>query len=73
MNVPVWVDSKHKIAHNKVMIIDGNTTITGSFNFTSSAEDNAENMLIIDDQNITTIYEQNWQDHKLHSVKWGLK
>jgi hypothetical protein len=30
--IPVLIDDKHAIAHNKVMIIDGNTLITGSFN-----------------------------------------
>jgi phosphatidylserine/phosphatidylglycerophosphate/cardiolipin synthase-like enzyme len=28
------IDAKHAIAHNKVMVIDGETVITGSFNFT---------------------------------------
>jgi phosphatidylserine/phosphatidylglycerophosphate/cardiolipin synthase-like enzyme len=27
--IPVLIDDKHAIAHNKVMIIDGNTVITG--------------------------------------------
>lgn len=46
--IPTFIDSKHKIAHNKIMIIDRNTLITGSFNFTKSAEENnAENLLIL--------------------------
>jgi phosphatidylserine/phosphatidylglycerophosphate/cardiolipin synthase-like enzyme len=41
--IPVKIDSAHDIAHNKIMIIDGEIVITGSFNFTKSAEDkNAE-------------------------------
>jgi phosphatidylserine/phosphatidylglycerophosphate/cardiolipin synthase-like enzyme len=32
--IPVKIDAQHAIAHNKVMIIDGETVITGSFNFT---------------------------------------
>jgi phosphatidylserine/phosphatidylglycerophosphate/cardiolipin synthase-like enzyme len=44
--IPVLIDDKHAIAHNKVMIIDGNTVITGSFNFTKAAEEkNAENVI----------------------------
>ena len=35
----VLVDAEHAIAHNKVMIIDQKTVITGSFNFTRQAED----------------------------------
>ena len=36
--IPVWVDTKVAIAHNKVMVIDGATVITGSFNFTAAAQ-----------------------------------
>jgi phosphatidylserine/phosphatidylglycerophosphate/cardiolipin synthase-like enzyme len=46
--IPVYVDSKHAIAHNKIMIIDRSILITGSFNFTKAAEENnAENLLIL--------------------------
>lgn len=43
------IEPKHAIAHNKIMIIDGTTTIiTGSFNFSRAAEEkNAENLLVI--------------------------
>ena len=45
----VFIDSAHKIAHNKLMIIDDHVIITGSFNFSNAAEqDNAENVLIIE-------------------------
>jgi len=44
----VWIDACHAIAHNKVMVIDARTVITGSFNFTNQAEhENAENLLIL--------------------------
>ncbi len=46
--IPMYIDEKHAIAHNKVMLIDHNTIITGSFNFTYAAANyNAENMLVI--------------------------
>src|SRR5262249_57111147 len=46
-DVPVLIDA-HAIAHNKVMIIDGQTVITGSFNFTKAAEqNNAENLVLM--------------------------
>lgn len=38
VGIPVKIDAQHAIAHNKVMIIDGETVITGSFNFTRAAE-----------------------------------
>jgi phosphatidylserine/phosphatidylglycerophosphate/cardiolipin synthase-like enzyme len=40
--ISTYIDASHKIAHNKIIIIDGRTVITGSFNFTKSAgESNA--------------------------------
>ena len=66
--IPVKIDSAHEIAHNKIMIIDGETVITGSFNFTKNAEDNnAENLLIIRDKALAGKYTRNWQDHEAHS------
>lgn len=63
--VPVWVDSKVSIAHNKVIIIDGYITITGSFNFTKSANKrNSENVIIIKDERLSERYEQNWEKRK---------
>ena len=56
-----WTDGEHPIAHNKVMVIDGQTVITGSFNFTRQAENaNAENMMILTDHlAIAAAYEKN--------------
>lgn len=59
----VWakIDYKPAIAHNKIMVIDDKTVITGSFNFTKAAQDkNAENVLIIQDAGLAKEYLQNW-------------
>jgi len=54
------------------MIIDGNTVITGSFNFTKAAEcKNAENLLIIKSEEIAKLYIDNWMNHKAHSEPYG--
>jgi phosphatidylserine/phosphatidylglycerophosphate/cardiolipin synthase-like enzyme len=51
--IPTKVDAAHPIAHNKVMIIDGEIVITRSFNFTRAAEDNnAEKLLVIHDRKL---------------------
>jgi phosphatidylserine/phosphatidylglycerophosphate/cardiolipin synthase-like enzyme len=66
--IPVKIDAQHAIAHNKVMIIDEETVITGSFNFTKAAEENnAENLLVIRDKNLAERYTKNWQEHERHS------
>ncbi len=64
----VKIDSEHAIAHNKVMVVDGETVITGSFNFTKAAEENnAENLLVIRDKKLAKRYAENWQEHAGHS------
>lgn len=66
--IPTKIDSAHAIAHNKVMVINGETVITGSFNFTKAAEEqNAENLLIIHDRKLASICAKNWQEHAQHS------
>jgi phosphatidylserine/phosphatidylglycerophosphate/cardiolipin synthase-like enzyme len=60
--IPVVVDTKPAIAHNKVMIFDGRAVFTGSFNFTKSAQQrNAENGLLVrDDPALVKAYADNW-------------
>jgi phosphatidylserine/phosphatidylglycerophosphate/cardiolipin synthase-like enzyme len=67
--IPTYIDAKHAIAHNKIMIIDGKTILTGSFNFTKAAEEsNAENLLVIqNDPALVAKYTANWQAHLNHS------
>ena len=68
MGIPTYIDSAHTIAHNKVMIIDKETVITGSFNFTKAAENNnAENLLIISSMDLAKYFIENWERHKGHS------
>lgn len=69
--IRVRIDAKHKIAHNKIIIIDSTTVITGSFNFTRAAEEsNAENLLIIRDNKLAEKYIQNWKHHAEHSTPY---
>jgi len=71
MRVPTYIDDRHAIAHNKIIIIDGLTTITGSFNFTKAAQErNAENLLMIRSKEIAKAYRENWNDHLKHSQKY---
>lgn len=61
--IRILVDSPSGIAHNKVILIDSEIVITGSYNFTAAAEKrNAENLLIIRDPRIAASYEENWKD-----------
>jgi len=60
--IPIRMARRVRIMHNKVLIIDGKHLLTGSFNFTKSAEEsNAENLLAIYSPKLCNIYERNWQ------------
>lgn len=69
--IPTWIDADHAIAHNKVMVIDGETIITGSFNFTKAAEEkNAENLLVLKSKELAFEYIKNWSNHVKHSESY---
>lgn len=67
--IPTWIDDRHAIAHNKIIIIDGDTIITGSFNFSKAAEErNAENVLVISgNDDLARKYLSNFGLHLSHS------
>lgn len=71
--IPVYFDGKHATANNKIVLIDDGTLITGSFNFTKSAEEkNAENVLIIKNAgDVFEKYEANFDQHLKHSKKYA--
>ena len=59
--ISLLIDSRPKIAHNKVIIIDNEQVITGSFNFTVAAQtSNAENVIIINDKSVAKEYLANF-------------
>lgn len=67
--IKTLIDNRHAIAHNKVMVIDDATLITGSFNFTKAAEErNAENLLVLNDvPDLVKTYASNIVVHARHS------
>jgi phosphatidylserine/phosphatidylglycerophosphate/cardiolipin synthase-like enzyme len=63
--VPVWIDDALAIAHNKVVIIDGERVVTGSFNFTAAADTrNAENVVVIDSRAVAGLFLANWETRR---------
>jgi phosphatidylserine/phosphatidylglycerophosphate/cardiolipin synthase-like enzyme len=55
--VDLRFDSNPNSMHHKVILIDGNTVITGSYNFSRSAEDfNDENVIIVHNAELTADY-----------------
>ncbi|WP_038197876.1 MULTISPECIES: phospholipase D family nuclease [Wolbachia] len=73
--IPIYIDYKPAISHSKIMIIDNQKIITGSFNFSDAAQKkNAENLLIITgDSPLVEQYIENWEDRQSHSKPYMLE
>jgi phosphatidylserine/phosphatidylglycerophosphate/cardiolipin synthase-like enzyme len=73
--IVVWIDNRHAIAHNKIIIIDNElveetTTISGSYNFSEAASKrNAENIRVVHRDPLGAAYTANWWQHKKHSIR----
>jgi len=67
--IPIRIDSKHAIAHNKVIIVVGHTVQQGSFNYTKAAEqNNGENVLVNwNNPKLAEVYLKDWKRHWDHS------
>ncbi len=60
--LPVYLDGNPRNMHHKVIIIDDEIVITGSFNFSDSADkSNDENLLIIYDREVAEMFEAEFQ------------
>ena len=59
--VPVRQDGNPQFMHNKIIIVDERYVVTGSLNFSTSAEEsNDENVIIIDNPEIAKLYMQDF-------------
>ena len=71
--VTAYCDYKQEKAHDKVLIFDDEGVITGSYNFTVSASKyNAENMLLIKDENIIKTYKENFNERRRNAFEFVL-
>ena len=74
--IPVLLELRYASAHNKVMVIDAgladSVVITGSYNWTWSAQHrNAENLLIVRrNAELTGAYTANWHRHAADAISF---
>ena len=60
--VPVRQDGNPRTFHHKVIVIDEQTVVTGSFNFSANAdESNDENVIVITNGDVATRYLQEFE------------
>jgi phosphatidylserine/phosphatidylglycerophosphate/cardiolipin synthase-like enzyme len=74
--IAVWLETKYQNAHNKIIVIDAGlpdaTVITGSYNFTWTAQHkNAENVLIARKNPVLAArYVLNWERHRQDAMPY---
>lgn len=66
-STPYAPDSRHDFMHNKTLVVD-DTVITGSYNFSHSAEQNAENLLILTNPAVADLY-SDYIDHLMEKYR----
>lgn len=66
-STPYHPDTPHDFMHNKVLVVD-DTVITGSYNFSRSAQFNAENILLLENAALAERYSR-YVDHLM--TKYG--
>ena len=72
VGIPVWIDNRPAIAHNKTIIIDRRLVIGGSYNYTASAETrNAENVLFLESPTLAAEFLANWQSRRQASMPFS--
>lgn len=61
--IDVRVHSKHRIEHNKFIVTDNGTAISGSFNWTNPAsKENSENCVVMSEVNAIVAYKKRFEE-----------
>lgn len=62
LDFDVRLDGNGGVMHHKVMIIDGQTVVTGSYNFTLNASrSNDETLMVLEDSTIAAAFLEEWE------------
>jgi len=70
--VDVRIDRAHPIMHDKVIILDGERTITGSMNLTKKgASRNAENLVVLAGTSAAVAFAEKFAEHWDHSQPYA--
>ncbi len=60
--VPIWIDRAARIAHVKTMVIDNTLTLMGSYNWTTGAARNSENLNLVASPVVGAAYAAHWRE-----------
>ena len=65
---PIWIDRSVRIAHAKTMVIDGEITLMGSYNWSRNAAHNSEDLNRVVSAALAADYAAHWRDRLAASV-----
>jgi len=68
--VPIWIDHSARIAHVKIMVIDGILTLNGSYNWTRGAAANSEDLNLVASPAVAEAYAAHWRDRQTRSLRF---
>jgi phosphatidylserine/phosphatidylglycerophosphate/cardiolipin synthase-like enzyme len=59
--IPVWIDARARIAHEKPLIIDRRITIMGSYNFSAGVAFTSEDLNVVTSPEVAAAFAAHWQ------------
>jgi phosphatidylserine/phosphatidylglycerophosphate/cardiolipin synthase-like enzyme len=68
--IPVWIDDRARVAHEKALIIDRRVTIMGSYNFSAGAALDSEDLNVVTSDEVAETYAKHWQARQATSVRF---
>jgi phosphatidylserine/phosphatidylglycerophosphate/cardiolipin synthase-like enzyme len=68
--IPVWIDARARLAHEKALIIDRRVTIMGSYNWSKGAARNSEDLNVVTSPEVAASYAAHWQARQAVSIRF---
>jgi phosphatidylserine/phosphatidylglycerophosphate/cardiolipin synthase-like enzyme len=69
--IPVWIDARARIAHEKALVIDRRVTVMGSYNWSAGAAWNSEDMNVVTSAEVAEAYAAHWQARLAGAVRFA--
>src|SRR5271169_6059681 len=67
--IPIWIDVRARMAHEEALIIDRGVTIMGSYNWTTGAASNSEDLNVVTSE-VAETYARHWQARQAVSIRF---
>jgi phosphatidylserine/phosphatidylglycerophosphate/cardiolipin synthase-like enzyme len=59
--IPIWIDARARVAHEKALIIDRRVKIMGSYNWSKGTASNSEDLNVVTSSALAETYAKHWQ------------